>query len=147
MMRPMTPPVTRRGSRPRRGGFSRECGSASIWVLAFGLLVLVVGYAAVLREAAVLGRHRAEAAADLAALAGAGRIGVGLDYCAVAGRIAVANGAVLTGCQLVLAPDGRSGTVEVRVRVAIGLAGATGLPGLADMGVLASARAGRVPLS
>jgi len=56
-----------------------ERGSATIWVLACCALVMLVGFLGVARTQAVLARHRAGAAADLAALAGAGRIGVGGD--------------------------------------------------------------------
>ena len=63
-----------RRERPRR-----DRGSATIWVLACCALLLVVGRSSALRTAAVLARHRAEGAADLAALAAAGRIGVGGD--------------------------------------------------------------------
>lgn len=91
------------------------------------------------RELAVLARHRAESAADLAALAAAGRIGLGTDGCAVAARLALRDGVVLRSCQLALAADGRSGTVAVRVALAVRL------PLVGSRTVDASARAGRLP--
>lgn len=123
-------------SRPRR-----ERGSASIWVLACCALLLAVAFASTLRTSAVLARHRAESAADLAVLAAAGRIGVGSDYCAAAGRIAEANASQLVACQLVLDTGGRSGSVTVQVRISFAL------PILGERDVRASARAGRVPAS
>lgn len=114
-------------------------GSASIWVLACSLAVLAFGYAVTTIGLAVLGRHRADAAADLAALAAAGRIGVGGDPCAAARVIAAANHATLTGCATSLDPPGRSGTVTVRVRVP------AHLPLVGATATTATSRAGRLP--
>jgi secretion/DNA translocation related TadE-like protein len=129
------PAVRRRAVRRWADG-----GSASVWVVACSAVVLLVGVAASLRTSAVLARHRAESAADLAALAAAGRIGRSDDGCAMAGSIAAANGTQLVGCRTVLAADGRSGTVDVVVRLGVHL------PGLAGQQVTASARAGRMPV-
>lgn len=115
-------------------------GSASVWVVACSAVVLLVGVVASLRTSAVLARHRAESAADFAALAAAGRIGRSDDGCAVAGGIAAANGAHLVHCRTTLAADGRSGTVDVVVSLAVHL------PGLPGQQVTASARAGRMPV-
>jgi secretion/DNA translocation related TadE-like protein len=101
-------------------------------------LLLLVGTAGVLRTEAVLARHRAESAADLAALAAAGRIGVGADECAAARAIAAANGAAISRCSLELAADGRSGTVDVRVSAS------ASLPVVGARTVTASARASRL---
>lgn len=134
--------TTRPSVRPGRGHLPRaakEGGSASVWILVAALLALFVGSVVVLRSAAVLARHRAEAAADLAALAAAARIGTGLDACSAAGPIAAANGAVLTSCTTRLAADGRSGTVSVQVRLHFHLAPL----GVADAD--ARARAARLP--
>lgn len=116
-----------------------ENGSATIWVLACGALLLAVAYVAVLRSAAVLARHRAEAAADLAALAAAGRIGVDGDVCGAARSVATANAASLRDCRPALGPDGRSGTVVVTVLLTVHL------PVAGRRQVIASARAGRDP--
>ena len=93
-----------------------EGGSATVWVLALSAVLALVGAATVLLGAAAVARHRATAAADLAALAGAGRAVVGdADACARAGEIAVANSARLTSCRV--APDAVvTVTVEVPVR-------------------------------
>jgi secretion/DNA translocation related TadE-like protein len=101
-------------------------------------LVLVVGIAVSLRTSAVLARHRAESAADLAALAAATRIGYADDVCPPASSIARANGAALVRCHAALAPDGRSGVVDVEVVVAVHL------PGVGVRRAVASARAGRM---
>ena len=117
-------------------------GSASIWIIVGAVVVLVAAYVAMFRTTAVLARHKAESAADLAALAAAGGIGVDADsaaMCARAAAIAAANGASITSCLPRLGADGRSGTVDVTVTVAfqmiaIGAERATG-----------TARAGREP--
>lgn len=114
-----------------------ERGSASIWVLAVASLLLVVAGMVTVRGLAVLGRHRAESAADLAALAAAGRIGFTDAPCAVAGPIAAANGAAVRSCAAAVSPDGRSGAVLVRVVLLLHL------PGVGTREVVASARAGR----
>jgi secretion/DNA translocation related TadE-like protein len=65
-----------------------------------GLALLAVS-AGMARGVAVVARHQVEAAADLAALAAASRAAAGFgDGCAVAGRIAAANGARLAACRL-----------------------------------------------
>jgi len=50
-------------------------------------------------------RHRAEHAADLAALAGAASLQRGADACSAAERVATANGATLISCRPVAADD------------------------------------------
>lgn len=130
--------TSRAGRQAVRAGPVGERGSASIWVLGGCGLLLLVGSAGVLRTEAVLARHRAESAADLAALAAAGRIGVGADGCDAARAIATANGATLSRCSLDLAPDGRSGTVDVRVAASVSL------PVVGARTVTARARAGRL---
>ena len=116
---------------------SGEKGSATVWVLACCALLVVVGYASVLRSAAVLARHRAEAAADFAALAAAGQIGISDNICTAAQRLAARNGAQVASCTPALATDGRSGTVIVQLHLPVRLAG------LGAGEVTASARAGR----
>lgn len=119
-------------------GSRADRGSASVWVLACSALVLLIGVATSMRTAAVLARHRAESAADFAALAAAGRIGVGGDGCAAAAALAAANGATLVRCRANLEPDGRTGTVDVTVSLAVRL------PVLGAERVVATARAGRL---
>lgn len=121
---------------PRHGA---ERGAAALWVLACGAVVLAVAAALTVRSLAVLARHRAEAAADLAALSAAARIGIGGDPCAAAERIAAANGAQLVRCAPALDAGGRSGSVRVVVRVR------ARLPVVGTRTVLARARAARLP--
>jgi secretion/DNA translocation related TadE-like protein len=121
----------------RLAGQRADRGSATIWVMACGALLMVIGGAVVVRTQAVLARHRAESSADLAALAAAGRIGVAADGCRVAATIAKANGAALCRCWLQLAGDGRSG----QVRVIVGLP--VRLPIVGSRVVVATARAAR----
>lgn len=101
------------------------------------MLVIVVGMFVGVRTTAVYARHRAESAADLAALAAAARIGVDGTGCAVARRVAAANGGQLRSCTADLGPDWRNGTVVVRVAVSVAL------PVVGMRVVVASARAGR----
>jgi secretion/DNA translocation related TadE-like protein len=119
-------------------GCRGDCGSASVWVLACSALVLLIGVATSMRTSAVLARHRAESAADFAALAAAGRIGLGGDGCAAAAALAAANGATLVSCRAELGPDGRTGTVDVSVSLAVRL------PVLGAERVIVTARAGRL---
>ena len=115
----------------------RDRGSAVIWVLACGAVLMVFAIAIAARTCAVFARHRAEVAADLAALAAAGRIGVGGDPCASAAAIAARNRARLASCAVALDPGG---TVRIQVVEHVGLP----LVGVRD--VSASARAGRLPV-
>ncbi|WP_131096605.1 Rv3654c family TadE-like protein [Streptomonospora litoralis] len=82
----------------RRGG---DTGSATVWMLTLCAVVLFTASAVVLVTAVRVDRHRAATAADLAALAGAARVGEGASSaCAQARRIAVANEATLIRCRL-----------------------------------------------
>lgn len=121
------------GAVPTRAGLRGQSGSASLWVVTGGLLVLVLALVAGLRTTAVLARHRAESAADLAALAVAG--GIGLDrttamMCARGARIAAVNGAVLRQCTVRLRSGARAGTVQVGTAVTVALAGLARGPAL-----------------
>jgi secretion/DNA translocation related TadE-like protein len=82
---------------------------------------------------AVLGRHRAETAADLAALAGAARVLDGTSAaCSAAAHVAVSNGGVLRSCRI----GGEDIEVEVGRPV--------DLVGMGTRTALARARAGPV---
>lgn len=119
--------------RPSRRHREHERGAAT--VLAVGLLgVLVLLGCALAVVAALLAAHRtAQAAADLAALAGAAASAPGGagDPCAAAARTAAANGARLEAC----ATEGRD------VRVTVAVAGPR-WRGLTSADLLAEARAG-----
>jgi secretion/DNA translocation related TadE-like protein len=72
-----------------------------VWTLAVGLVTVVIAMAVAAAGAVIVARHRAQAAADLAALAGAARAVEGeTAACARAGEIAAANGARLRSCRL-----------------------------------------------
>jgi secretion/DNA translocation related TadE-like protein len=87
-------------------------GSASIWLLAVGLVVVAVGLGAVEVGVALTNRHRAQVAADLGALAGARYAVDGASVaCARAGEVVIANGATLVACEL----DGFDLTVGAQV--------------------------------
>lgn len=84
---------------PRRGR-SDEAGAGSVLAIAM-LGVLVVVSLAVGGVVGVVGAHRtAQAAADLAALAGAGAVQEGSDPCRRAGEIARRNRSRLQRCSV-----------------------------------------------
>ncbi|MFE2328300.1 Rv3654c family TadE-like protein [Streptomyces sp. NPDC059385] len=99
---------------------SRDRGSATVWaVLVVAVLSAVFGGVLLLGQA-VVARHRAAAAADLAALAAAANWAHGpATACAAAARVAGAQGARLSGCVL----EGE--VAEVTARVAAGPFGPT----------------------
>jgi secretion/DNA translocation related TadE-like protein len=81
------------------GGGDR--GSATVLVLAFGLVVVLIGAAFAQVGAAVVARHRAQVAADLGALAGAAWAPAGRSAaCSRAAELVSANGAALEACAL-----------------------------------------------
>jgi secretion/DNA translocation related TadE-like protein len=90
----------------------RDEGSATVLAAAaVGVLVLLLGLGLQLGSA-VLARHRAEAAADLAALAAAREVVMGVDIaCDRGGEIAAAHGARTLSCTA----SGWSVTVVVAV--------------------------------
>ena len=99
-----------------RGGASRsretdDQGAATLLVLALSGLLMFIGLASAGVAAIVLTQRSAQAAADLAALAGASAAVAGEDACAAAEDIAAANGAALAGCELA----GTVVTIAVRV--------------------------------
>lgn len=94
-----------------------ERGSATVWVVGLAAVLAVVGAAVVLVGVATVARHRATAAADLAALGAAQRAVTGdPDPCGTARRLAAANTAALTSCDA-----GGDGVVEVTVAVPVRL--------------------------
>ena len=84
-------------------------GSATVLVVGLtGVLVTVTLLVAVI-GGVIADQRRVEAAADLAALAGAGAVQAGADGCTAARRVAGRNGGILRRC----AVDGDVVTVEV----------------------------------
>jgi secretion/DNA translocation related TadE-like protein len=113
----------------------RDRGSVTIWAAALAGLIWLGASAALLHGSAVAGRHRAETAADLAALAAAVHVPDG-TACAVGARIAADNGASLRGCQVV----GDEVEVVVSRRVSLGRLGAFPTVARARAGPVESAR-------
>lgn len=89
-----------------------ERGAGSLLVVCAGAVVLLLGAALSVVAAMVVAHRSAQSAADLAALAGAGDLGRGLDGCASAARVAAANQARLVRCDV----SGRVLTVRVETR-------------------------------
>lgn len=112
-------PVRHRLVRRRLARCRGDAGSGAVWVLAVSLVAVLVAALFAARGAAVVARHRAAAAADFAALAGATRaIDGGSDACALAQEIASRNGAELVRCSV-------SGAI-VEVETEVPLPGALG---------------------
>ncbi|HEX6150997.1 Rv3654c family TadE-like protein [Nocardioides sp.] len=78
-----------------------ERGAASVVIVACAAVLLLVGCGLSTVAATVVAHRRAQLAADLAALAGAGDVQRGGDGCTEAGRVATANQAALRTCRLV----------------------------------------------
>src|SRR5439155_20249242 len=104
------------GAGPRDGASPPDRGSASIWLLAAGFVVVSLGMGVALVGAAATDRHQAQVAADLGALAGARYAVLGAGTaCDRAGRIVAANGGRLVACRL----DGLDVAVPAGVRPAL----------------------------
>lgn len=87
----------------------------SVWVLALSGVLLLAGATSVLAGLAIVSRHEAGTAADLAALAAASQAMFGTEAaCASAAMIAAANGAALESCDLLA-----DGVVDVTVTVPV----------------------------
>ncbi|RFU41573.1 hypothetical protein DZF91_10960 [Actinomadura logoneensis] len=77
----------------------RDRGSGTVWVLAFLGVIWAVGVAAMVVGGVRVARHRVEAAADLGALAGAGRVGEGEEAaCGAAREVAADSGGRMASC-------------------------------------------------
>ncbi len=112
--------------RPGRGA-AAERGAATLLGVALAGVLLLIGVTLAEITAVVAAHRRAQAAADLAALAGATSPG---ESCAAADRVATANGARLTGCLL----EGADVLVSVRVDPPPGLDRVVTIPGQARAG-------------
>lgn len=118
---------------PERMLVAADRGSATIWVLAVGVVIVLVGVFGAALGAARMARQQARVAADFGALAGAGHALDGeAAACGTAGKLARANGARLAACRL----DGLDVLVTTQVTV-------SPLPWLTRT-VTATARAGPV---
>ncbi|MGW7582845.1 Rv3654c family TadE-like protein [Kitasatospora sp. NPDC054768] len=119
------------------GGRGPDAGSATVWLLALAMLGTAVFAGTIAVGSVVASRHRAESAADLAALAAADRLLLDRDGgCARAAAIAAAQGAGLVSCAVDRSADAVEVVAEVDVR---------GLPARLPVGpARARARAGPV---
>ncbi|MFH9354425.1 Rv3654c family TadE-like protein [Kitasatospora sp. NPDC017646] len=128
---------TARAAAVGRHGYGADAGSATVWLLALAMLGTGVFAATIAVGAVVAARHRAESAADLAALAAADRLLLDPDGgCGRAAGIAATQGAALASC----AVDRSADAVEVVAEVPVG-----GLPLRLPVGpARARARAGPV---
>lgn len=123
------------GPDGRRRG---QQGSGTLLLVFVAMLVLAAGLVAVLWCAVSVGRHRAAAAADLAALSAAQVVqgGPGGEApCQVAGRIAVMHDAELVGCTV----DGETVQVVTGVRVELGSLGSPRVAARARAGPVSAA--------
>jgi secretion/DNA translocation related TadE-like protein len=112
---------------------TEDRGAATIFVLAVGLVLVAAGIAGAAVGSARIGRHRAQAAADLGALAGAAQAIEGTEAaCAQAARFVVANSGRVTSCEV--------NGLEIVIRTNVTI---TPLPGLTRHAE-AAARAGPV---
>ncbi|HEU4547764.1 MAG TPA: Rv3654c family TadE-like protein [Microlunatus sp.] len=94
-------PVPRSGpSRTVQQGRD-ECGSGSMLMIGVCVVVMMLGYTAMVFCGYLIAGHRARAAADLAALSGATAAGQGGDPCASARHNARAHRAHLSSCERV----------------------------------------------
>ena len=128
-------------SRLQTGGFRRpphDRGSATVWAVAGVAVIMTVFLVGLHLGSAVIARHRAEAAADLAALAAAGIAVEGVEAaCDRAGELAAAMGGTVTSC----GPVGWDALVEVRVPTEVALPGIDGAAGRARAGPVLSTSA------
>lgn len=86
---------------PRVAHHRDDRGSASIWVLGVGLATVLAALAVATAAGVLVARQRAQAAADLGALAGARHALAGeATACRYAARIVEANGAIMERCRL-----------------------------------------------
>lgn len=94
-----------------------DAGVATVFAALAAALLLIVTGTALHLGAAVLARHQAGSAADLAALAGAVHaLAAPEEVCPAANRVASANGAALTSCEQV----GLYVLIQVQVTVPLG---------------------------
>ncbi|WP_316522716.1 Rv3654c family TadE-like protein [Kitasatospora brasiliensis] len=106
-----------RTGRAAAGGRGPDAGSATVWLLALAMLGTAVFGGTLAVGSVVAARHRAESAADLAALAAAGRMLLEPDGgCARAAGIAAAQGAGLVSCAVDRSADAVEVVAEAEVR-------------------------------
>lgn len=90
-----------REQEPGQLGVAADRGSATIWLVAVGVVIVLVGLFGAALGAARMARQQAKVAADFGALAGAGHALEGVAVaCGAAGELVRANGARLAACRL-----------------------------------------------
>lgn len=108
-----------------------DSGLATVWAVAAVAVLVAAMVFGLHLGSAIVARHRAESAADLAALAAAGAAAHGSSSaCAKAGELAVAVGGRVTFCRL----DEWDALVEVAVPLPMPLPGHTDATGRARAG-------------
>lgn len=112
-------------------------GSGTVLVVGVLAVVMLISFAGVCIAGYLVTAHRAKAAADLAALAGARAKAEGDDVCAAVRANAAANGAEADDCDVV--GDDQDFVVRVRTMIKVDAP----VPGLPDR-VTGIAYAGRV---
>jgi len=121
----------------------RDVGSASLYALSLAMVLWVCVAGVLLASSAVVARHRAATAADMASLAGASVLAGsevhadltgGSRACGAADAVALANDAIMTSCQRV----GQVVDITARVQIPV----LRWLGGLGLDAVSARARAG-----
>lgn len=111
---PRGPAVTVTGAATAEPEQPAELGSATVLAAVVAAMAAALAMAIVLVGGALVARHRALAAADLAALAAASALRDGpRQACAAAGRVAAANDAGLAACR----PEATGQAVDVVVSV------------------------------
>ena len=80
---------------------SADGGAAGLLTVWASALVLAVSVTALAWGGTLVARHRADRAADIAALGGAATLQAGGDGCAAAARLADAQGARVTSCRVI----------------------------------------------
>ncbi len=128
LMLPHGPRVTVSARAVAEPEQAHDTGSATVLLTAVVAVAAALALAIAMLSGVVVARHRAHAAADLAALAAAGAVSSGAPTgraCRVADRVATANGARLLSCRAGARAD------EVDVVVSVRPPGATGRLGVA----------------
>jgi secretion/DNA translocation related TadE-like protein len=80
---------------------SADGGAAGLLTVGAAAAVLAVSVTALAWGGVLVARHRADRAADIAALGGAATLQTGGDACSVAARLAAAQGARVTACRVI----------------------------------------------
>jgi secretion/DNA translocation related TadE-like protein len=77
-----------------------DSGFATVWALAWIIVSLTVGWAALLSAAAVAAQHHLDGSTELASLSAAASLQHGGDPCRAAALVAADNAVVIAGCRI-----------------------------------------------